>query len=240
MSEPVKPRPYDSASRRARSDQTRQRIIDTARTVMLEHGYRATTVTEIARQAGVHVDTVYQLVGRKPVLLRELIEQAISGTDHAVPADERDYVAAIRNEPDPREKLRIYAQASQRIHPRLAPLLAALHDASTTEPDARQVWRQISDRRAANMIELARDLQRAGGLRPGLTVAEAADTIWATNSAELYLLLTTERGWSSDQHREWLADTWIRLLLPDAEPPSQSARSPSGPSTPSTAARCST
>ena len=34
----------------------------------------------IANRAGVNVDTVYELVGRKPVLLRELIEQAISGT----------------------------------------------------------------------------------------------------------------------------------------------------------------
>ncbi|MDQ3640914.1 MAG: hypothetical protein M3450_05455 [Actinomycetota bacterium] len=38
----------------------------------------------IASRAGVHVDTVSQLVGRKPVLLRELIEHALSGTDRAV------------------------------------------------------------------------------------------------------------------------------------------------------------
>lgn len=217
MSEPVKPRSYDSTSRRARSEQTRQRIIDTARTVMLEHGYRATTIAEVARRADVHIDTVYQLVGRKPILLRELIEQAISGTDRPVPAEERDYVAQIRSEPDPRQKLRIYARASRDIHPRLAPLLAALRDASTTEPDAEEVWRQISDRRAANMVELAEDIRRAGGLRPDLTVTEAADVIWATNSAELYLLLTGDRGWSADHYESWLADTWIRLLLPTAE-----------------------
>ncbi len=216
MSEPVKPRSYDSTSRRARSEQTRQRIIDTARTVMLERGYRATTIGEIARRAEVHIDTVYQLVGRKPILLRELIEQAVSGTDHPIAAEDRDYVKAIRSEPDPRRKLQIYAAASGAIHPRLAPLLAALRDASATEPEAEQVWRQISDRRAANMVELAKEIQRAGGLRPGVTVAEAADVIWATNSAELYLLLTAERGWSIDRYQSWLGDTWIRLLLTGA------------------------
>ena len=40
--------------------------------------------------ADVNVDTVYALVGRKPVLLKALIEQAISGTDSAVVAEERD------------------------------------------------------------------------------------------------------------------------------------------------------
>jgi AcrR family transcriptional regulator len=215
MSETVKPRPYDGTSRRAQSEQTRRRILDAARTLILERGYRATTIAEIARRAEVHIDTVYQLVGRKPVVLRELIEQAISGTDRAVAARDRDYVAAIRAEPDARRKLSIYAQAICTIHGRLAPLLTALRDASSTEPEAKQVWQEISERRAANMLEFAEDLERAGGLRTGVGVAEAADVVWATNSAELYLLLTAERGWSPERYRDWLAETWIRLLLPD-------------------------
>lgn len=64
------------------------------------------------------------------------------------------------------------------------------------------------------MRELAGDLAHAGGLRAGLSIDEAADTIWATNSSELYVLLTTERGWSPDRYQHWLADTWCRLLLP--------------------------
>lgn len=211
----IKARPYDNAARRAHSDETRLRIVDAARSLMLERGYRATTVAAIARLAGVHVDTVYQLVGRKPVLLRELIERAISGGDGPVAAEQRDYVVAMKAEPDPRRKLALYAAATREIHARLAPLLMALRDASTTEPEARQVWREISDRRADNMRRLARDLQQAGGLRDGVTVAEAADTIWATNSAELYLMLTDERGWSARRYERWLTDTWSRLLLPD-------------------------
>ncbi len=134
---------------------------------MLERGYRATTIADIARRAGVHVDTVYALVGRKPVLLRELIEHAISGTDEAIPAERRDYVSAIRSEPDPRRKLAIYARATREIHARLAPLLLALRDASTTEPEARAVWDEISKRRAMNMRELAKELKSVGGIRPG-------------------------------------------------------------------------
>src|SRR5512141_596455 len=142
----VKRRDYDNAARQARSGVTRQRIVDTARAVMLERGYRAMTIAEVARRAGVHTDTVYELVGRKPVLLRELIEQAISGTDRAVVAEERDYVKAIRVAPDARGKLVIYAHAVREIHIRMAPLLVALRDAAATEPEAHQVWLEISDR----------------------------------------------------------------------------------------------
>ena len=95
----------------------------------------------------------------------------------------------------------------------MAPLFLALRDASSTEPEAQQVWQEISQRRAANMRKLAKDLQDAGGLRRGLSIDQAADIVWATNSAELFVLLTIERGWSVKRFERWLADSWCRLLL---------------------------
>jgi AcrR family transcriptional regulator len=206
-------RAYDNAARAAQSEATRQRIVAVAREHFSQVGYRAATVAAIARSAGVHVDTVYQLVGRKPQLLRELIEQAIPGTAAAVPAEARDYVVAIRAEPRARAKLALYAGAMRRINERMAPLFLALRDASATEPEAREVWQEVSARRAANMRLLAEELQATGELRSELTVEETADVIWSTNSAEFYSLLVTERGWTPERYERWLADAWARLLL---------------------------
>jgi AcrR family transcriptional regulator len=214
MAGAVKRRQYNAAGRQASSRETRNRILAAARQAIIERGYRGATVAQIAAEAGVNVDTVYELVGRKPVILRELIEQAISGTDEAVTAEEREYVKAIRAEPDPREKLAIYAEATCSIQGRLAPLFLALRDASRTEPEAEEIWQEISGRRAANMRTLATDLSRAGGLREGMTIAEVADILWATNSSELYVMLTVERRWSAPHFERWLAETWHRLLLP--------------------------
>ena len=180
---------------------------------MIERGYRNTTIAAIANSAGVHVDTVYQLVGRKPVLLHEVIEQAISGQDHAIDAEDRDYVKAIRAETDPARKLALYARAIVQWQQRIAPLFSALRDAATTEPEAQQVWRSISDRRAANMRKLASELRATGTLRSGFSIDDAADTIWAMSSSELYVLLTVERGWSPEHYGEWLAASWQHLLL---------------------------
>jgi AcrR family transcriptional regulator len=213
MAKEVKSRAYDNGRRQSQSEETRQRIINAARRLIVERGYRRATIADIARGAGVHVDTVYELVGRKPVLLRELIERALSGTQGAVVAKERGYVKAMQAEPDPARKLAIYARAVCEIQARMAPLFMALRDASATEPEAAQVWREISDRRAVNMRKLVGDLSAAGGLRAGLSIDEAADVIWATNSAELYVLFTVERGWPPDRYERWLADTWCRLML---------------------------
>ena len=160
-----------------------------------------------------NVDTVYQLVGRKPVVLRELIEQALSGTDHEVVAEQRAHVAALRAEPDPVVKLAIYARAVRETQQRLAPLFLAFRDASATEPEALEVWQDISSRRATNMRKFVRDLQATGRLRPDLSVNDAADIVWATNSSELYVMLTVERRWTPKRFERFLTDTWNRLLL---------------------------
>jgi AcrR family transcriptional regulator len=213
VAKPVKRRPYDAARRQAQSAETRQRIVEAARALMLERGYRATTIAAIAADAGVNTDTVYELVGRKPTVLRELIEQAVSGTDHAVVAEEREQIKAMLAEPDPEIKFALYAKTIRETHARLAPLFLALRDASSTEPEAKAVWQEISDRRAANMRKFVAEIRKSGWLRAGLSTNDAADTIWATNSPELYVLLTGDRGWSPARYERWLADTWVRLLL---------------------------
>jgi AcrR family transcriptional regulator len=205
-------RSYDNDRRTAQSQDTKLRILEAARQLLMAKGYRATTVAQVARAAGVHHDTIYALVGRKPEILRELIEMAISGADGPVAPEEREYVQRMLAEPDPRQKLAIYASAMQAIQTRMAPLLLALRDASSTEPEAEQVWNAISERRAANMRRLVADLGE-GVLRPELSDDTAADIIWATASSEVFILLTTQRRWSLRQYEDWLYDTWCRLLL---------------------------
>jgi AcrR family transcriptional regulator len=205
-------RSYDNDRRTAQSQETKQRILEAARQLLMAKGYRATTIAQVARAAGVHHDTIYALVGRKPEILRELIEMAISGADGPVAPEEREYVQRMLAEPDPRQKLAIYASAMQAIQTRMAPLLLALRDASSTEPEAEQVWNAISERRAANMRRLVADLGE-GVLRPELSDDTAADIIWATASSEVFILLTTQRRWSLRQYEDWLYDTWCRLLL---------------------------
>lgn len=206
-------RRYESANRRRRSAETRRQILEHARALVVERGYAGTTVAEVARRAGVHIDTVYTLVGRKPVILHELVEQAISGTDHAVDPLEREYVQQMRAEPDAGHKLDLYAAAMRRIHERLAPLFLALRDAGRADPEAGRVWTEISERRARNMRRLAEDLLATGQLRPGLDLDEVADLVWVTNSPDVHQLLVQDRGWSPEHYQAWLADSWRRLLL---------------------------
>jgi len=213
MTGTITKRTYDSSSRRRAAEATRQSILDAARRMFLEKGYAATTMPAIARAAGIALDTVYAAVGKKPSLFRLLIETAISGSEKAVPAEERDYVRAIREETNADQKLRIYAAALRSIQMRLAPLIRVLEGAAPHDPDLRKLWQGIARRRARNMRLLAQNLAATGRLRSDLSVGKTADIIWSMNSPEFYLLLVGQRGWSAKEFERWLGDAWIRLLL---------------------------
>ena len=204
-------RRYDATGRRQAAARTRSAILDAARELFAERGYSATPMSAIADRAGVALDTVYSSAGRKPELARLLIETAISGTDEAVPAEQRDYVRAIQAAPDASSKIAVYAAAVTAIAPRLAPVIAIIQQAVHDEPELARLWNQIAERRAANMRLFVADLASVASLR--LDPDQAADIVWATNSAEMYQLLVGQRGWTPERYERYLADTWHRMLL---------------------------
>jgi AcrR family transcriptional regulator len=212
MPSPVKRR-YDATRRRQAADRTRAAILDAARQLFAERGYSATPMTAIAGRAGVALDTVYAAVGRKPELARLLIETAITGTDQAIPAEQRDYVRAIQAARDAETKIAVYAAAMTAIAPRMALVLSIIQQAAPTEPELAALWTEIAERRAGNMRLFVANLAAVATLR--VDADQAADIVWATNATELYQLLVGQRGWTPQRYERFLADTWQRLLLAD-------------------------
>lgn len=213
MSKTVKTRAYNSSVRAERAGRTREAILASARDLFVSRGYRKTSVQQIAQGAGVNVDTIYHVVGRKPMLMKELVETAISGEAQAVPAQERNYVVRIRAATTAGEMIDIYATALIDIQQRMAPIFLALREAALTDESCRTLWTNIGDRRAHNMREFAADLRLTGELREDLDNSQVADIIWSMNAAEYWVLLVEERGWTPDRFRDWICEAWRRLLL---------------------------
>ena len=153
--------------------------------------------------------TPYASVGRKPQLARLLIETAISGTDQAVPAGQRDYVRAIQAAPDAAAKITIYAAAIAAIAPRMALVLGIIQQAARDEPELAALWAEIAERRAANMRLFVADLQRLKGQHLGLYGGwgSRVSPVWARNPSmragrywmRLSRFLTIAASWSTSR-----------------------------------------
>jgi AcrR family transcriptional regulator len=206
-------RTYRAPRREQQAARTRQSLILAARRLFVEQGYGATSVADIAAEAHVNVATLYAAVGRKAVLMRAVIEGALTGSDDPLPAAQADYVERIFEARGARQKLRIYAEAAVAIQQRLAPVLLCLWEAAKTDVECRGLWSEIAERRSRNMRDFAAELRRTGAVRADLTDSEVADIIWSLNGPEHYALLVGERHWPADRFASWLAEAWARLLL---------------------------
>lgn len=210
----VKSRAYRSARRAEGAARTRASIIAAARTLLHDKGYAGTTVTEIARLAGVSVDTLYASIGRKPQLVVAVVDDILGEGAGPVPARQREYVARVQQASGLRRKLRVYADAMGRLQPEIAPLLRALAFAGEEDAACAAAFRHIDERRAANMRRLAGELRETGELRADLDDAGVADLIWSTNSWEYFELLR-RRGFTPRRYARHLADLWYRVLAAD-------------------------
>jgi AcrR family transcriptional regulator len=211
MPEDVKSRAYRSPRRAEGAARTRSRIVAAARTLLVDGGYARTTVTEVARGAGVSVDTLYASVGRKPQLVLAVVDDILGEGRGPVPAAQREYVARMRTTAGLAAKLRVYADAMGRLQPEVAPLLRALAFAGEEDAGCADAFRTIDERRAANMRLLAADLRTTGELRPDLDDGAVADLVWSTNSWEYFTVLR-RRGFTPERYADHLADLWYRTL----------------------------
>jgi AcrR family transcriptional regulator len=204
-------RRYDASSRREQARRNRRRIIEAAERRFLDDGYALTTIAAIADDAGVSVDTIYKSFGGKPGLVRGVREQALRGA-RRVPAEQRSDELLTR-ELDPRKIIEGWGRFVTEIASRTSPILLLLRDAARTDPDLEVLLDEMDSDRLSRMTDNARRLHAAGHLRSGITVAVAADVMWAYSSPELYELLVLRRGMPVKRFGQFVADAMIAALL---------------------------
>src|SRR5437867_2458799 len=180
MSEAVKPRRrYESRRRMEQASQTRREILTAAGTLFRDRGY-GVPMPEIARRAGVVVETVYRIFGSKAGLFRAVIEALLAGgpSRAEVAVEDRPAIRAIIEEPDPRRQISLYAATQPGIHRRSGPLLRALRDAKASDPDLARLWSELEAWRYEGQGRFVARLATSGALRADRSLEQANDLVW--------------------------------------------------------------
>ncbi|WP_327008405.1 TetR family transcriptional regulator [Dactylosporangium sp. NBC_01737] len=210
-------RGYVSRLRHDNAEATRLRIAEAARALMLERGYAATTMGEVAAAAGVAVQTLYTACpGGKPGLAKVVYDVTLAGDAQPLPQHARPAVQAIIAEPDPARKLARYAEMVLAIARRVGPVHRVLRAAAAATPadgGLHDLLAETERQRRTGARGPAEHLAAAGLLRPGLTADRAADEIYVLTSFETFERLTEVCAWTDDDYREWLTRTLAVTLL---------------------------
>jgi AcrR family transcriptional regulator len=136
------------------------------RQLFLDRGFAATTVPDIAESAGVSVPTVYKVFGNKPRLAKAVFDFAIAGDDEPVPMVERERLARVRRETDPRKQLQLYGEHLTATAPRHVPIRLIILAAASTDPEAARVWQDLQHERLCGIA--AADRRRRSLLHVGV------------------------------------------------------------------------
>jgi AcrR family transcriptional regulator len=215
LSQNQKPRrPYRSTRRQAQARQTRRQILAAAGDLFVEKGYNGATIEAIAQKAGVAQETIFAVFGNKRNLLSTLVDVAVGGDELPITLLERPGPQKVLRESDPVQQLQMFAADIANILERVAPLFEVLRMAAKTEADIAELLQNLLAGRMRNMEVFVGQLAAHSPLRQGLDAAQAAESVWALTSPEVYNLFTIDRGWPKEKYVSWLGDALVRLLLP--------------------------
>ena len=206
-------RTYDSPRRREQAAATRREILAAAQERFERDGYAATSMTAVARAAGVSEKTVYLAFETKAGLLRALWHQLLRGEADAVPVGEQAWFREVLDEPDPEQRLRLNMRNSRAVKQRAGRLLEVIRGAADSAPEIAGLWARIQVEFHSNQLTVVETLAADGALREGLDVDAATDILWALNHPGFYSLLAGERGWSAERYEAWLGDLLVAEIL---------------------------
>lgn len=202
---------YVSPLREAQAAQTRERILDAAVATFRASGYSGTSLAQIARAAGVSLETVKQL-GPKSSLLLAAFGHAFTGVDTDLPLSQQsglDWIRALPDEEFTPGWLGFVADANRRV----AQLWPRLLEASSADAEVgiRLDALQANRRKDMNaVIAMLRDRRLCRSRRLD---ADLAAELSFLISPESYTQLVLDSGWSEEGYRDWLVRAVERMIL---------------------------
>jgi AcrR family transcriptional regulator len=204
MSGPVKRR-YDASNRRAAAETTRERICAAAERLFLRDGYARTSIRAVASEASVAEATVYIAFSSKAALLDTTIVRATR--------DNRgEPLSAILDAPPLELLSRLATSHAATLH-RAARLIALGESAVLMDAALQPLHNRAHTNLRAAYAAIGERLADARLLRPEVTAAEAAATLYAICNETTYLRLTNQGAQTPERYATWLATTLEATLL---------------------------
>jgi AcrR family transcriptional regulator len=206
MSTPKK-RSYNSESRQARSQKTKNRILASAKMLFESKGFEKVTIEEIAQEAQVSAPSIYSIFQSKRGVLLGLMDEALSPKQHEA------LVEKIKKEKCPRKRLEITATISRQLYDAEKAQLSFLRGASILDPVFKGLEIERERRRYQRQKETVEAMANEKAFMDNLSLSKIRDILWAFTGRDFYRMLVIERSWSSDEYEKWLAELLIQILL---------------------------
>jgi AcrR family transcriptional regulator len=197
-----------------KKEDTRYRLFEAARKLLLKRGFHGVGLEDIAESAGVSRQAVYKShFASKADLLLELVR-------HVHAAENLDELTRpIFEAKTALDMLAATIRASVRIEARVHELSLILAAAAVSDAGAAAAWRDRMELRRGALRAAVSRLEAEGRLNRGWQIEQAVDVLDSLLSVDTYQRLVTERGWKQEELIQKVLELSADAFL--VEPPRQ-------------------
>jgi AcrR family transcriptional regulator len=187
--------------------QTRREILETARRLFAERGYVATSVNDIAEEAGVAVQTIYARLGSKRGILVALLD--VIDEEAGVP----EAAAAIQTAATPAEALSAAISLTRAFVEKCGDVINALVAAAAVEPELGDALSEGERRHREGARFTIDRIAELGGLRDDVPRKEAAALFSAATAHYAWGELIYGQNLSFPKAERVLTEALTRAIL---------------------------
>lgn len=189
------------------SARTRREIVTAARRLFAEHGYAGTSVSRVATEARVSVQTIYDSVGSKAELVRAMNDLIDEESGIA------EIARTIETLEDPPDLVAVPARISRRILERCGDIVRASLGAAASDPELGAVAEVGRERHHRGVQGLVGRLDALEAL--AVPRDEAFRVLGMLTDTRTALICLDDYGWTLPEWESWAAQSAARLLLRD-------------------------
>ena len=182
-------RPYTQRLRAESAAQTRRRMVDAARGVLLAGEVVELSLPTVARLAGVSRSTLYDAFGSKAGLVTAVFRETLDRAGY-------QNLVELITLPDPVEALEAGLAYACHVYLAEYAVLRRLSLLAQLDPESGTVLQESDRGRAESMRWMAGRLAENGRLRDGVTAETAAALLWTLTSFGTFEQLHS--GWGLD------------------------------------------
>lgn len=205
-------RPYHSELRQRQAAETRRRVVEAAVELFSRQGYQATTFAQIAKQAGVSVETV-QKHGPKSALLQAAVELASFGVEGETDFFATDIGKAMLVLRSPDEFAVATGDVMLAVNGPSAGVWMATAGAAHGDPELRGYHAQMLGlirRQIEHILHWVRD---RGWLREDVPFDDLVEAFCIITCVESYVRFVQHDGKTPDEYRAFVTRTVRQTIL---------------------------
>jgi AcrR family transcriptional regulator len=192
--------PQQTSRRSRQAAATRREIVDAARRLFAARGFAATSVRDVAAEAGVSLQTIYDSVGSKRALVLALNDAL--DTAAGIP----ELAAAAMTSDDVDDVVRLGPRIACAIVERAGDILRVVLEASQHDAAVRQVRAEGNARHRAGARAVVDALRARGALPADRTDDDTVERLAVIVDAQVALMLHDDYDWPVTRIETWLTD----------------------------------